>query len=108
MDSPLLTDAIDVESGSNLIDTSTSEICKICFEDENEMTKLPCGHYLCIKCKAKIKNKICPWCRASYGDSLKKPKQHHQQQDCVYQGICGKLFVLAFVVYVVLMAVQSS
>jgi hypothetical protein len=38
--------------------------CPVCLD--NCYTKLDCGHHICLQCESKIKNNVCPQCRAKY------------------------------------------
>ena len=56
----------DIES--LLLNRTSAELCRICFEDEGrEMVELPCKHHICSICRDLIKNKECPFCRKYYG-----------------------------------------
>ena len=49
---------------------SESRICKICMEEEVQITFLPCGHLMsCVNCAPALKN--CPICRRSIKGSVR-------------------------------------
>ena len=54
----------DIES--QLLDKSSAELCRICYEDDTIMVELPCHHHLCEICKSKLKKKECPFCRQPF------------------------------------------
>ena len=87
----------------NKVDTSTSELCKICFEENNTMIKLKCNHYCCEVCKLRMKQ--CPWCRAPFNEKINKPKlQNLDNNQCqkTTQFLCfiSAVFCILYNIYV--------
>lgn len=81
----------------NSIITLRDKLCKICF-DENEDITLPCKHMICRKCLNKLNKKECPFCRAKF-------EIKHKDPECfsfvnILNKICS-LILLLLVIFVI-------
>lgn len=46
--------------------------CRICYEQVENISFLPCTHSLCFSCKSKLEQKCCPFCRTEFKEEIKK------------------------------------
>jgi len=44
--------------------------CCVCYDDNTNLIKTQCNHYICVKCFYKLKEKLCPLCRRQYNEQL--------------------------------------
>ena len=84
----------------NSIITIQDKLCKICF-DQNEDITLPCKHMICRKCLNQLNKKECPFCRAKFELKHKIDKD----PECfsfvnILNKICS-LILLSLVIFVI-------